>query len=185
MLELIEQFCCLVIKPLELIMPVTSFPEIALAMVFTLIYFLCEFILTVFNVFTIYTGMSHFMVGLTLMVWGSDNLELINMAIAVKNGQVELGITSVMSCQIICLILIIPLAAIARMQSRDEYEIQVMQTHHSRDIAILPALICTVVSFAVFMARKMELDRLSSLLLIAVYIGYICYNFAVFGNDED
>ncbi len=55
-------------------------------MVFFLIYFLCEFILTVFNVFSVYFGLSHFVVGLTLMVWGSDNLELINMIIAVKNN---------------------------------------------------------------------------------------------------
>ena len=99
---MIEKFCCLVIWPLSFIMPVKKHPEVALALFFVCIYFLCEFILTVFNVFTIYTGLSHFLVGLTLMVWGSDNLELINMAIATKNGQVELGITSVMSCQIIC-----------------------------------------------------------------------------------
>ena len=96
-------------------MPVQRFPELALAMVFVLIYFLCEFILTVFNVFSVYFGLSHFVVGLTLMVWGSDNLELINMIIAVKNSQLEIGLTSVMSCQLICLIVIIPIAAMARM----------------------------------------------------------------------
>ena len=67
-------------------MPVEKFPEVALALFFVLIYFLCEFILTVFNVFSVYSGLSHFLVGLTLMVWGSDNLELINMIIAVKNN---------------------------------------------------------------------------------------------------
>ena len=53
-------------------MPINAAPEIALAFVFVLIYLLSEFVLTVFNVFSIYTGLSHFMVGLTLMVWGSD-----------------------------------------------------------------------------------------------------------------
>ncbi len=114
-LELIEKFCCIVIWPLSLVMPVQRFPELALAMVFVLIYFLCEFILTVFNVFSVYFGLSHFVVGLTLMVWGSDNLELINMIIAIKNSQLEIGLTSVMSCQLICLIVIIPIAAMARM----------------------------------------------------------------------
>ena len=132
-------------------MPVKSFPELALTLFFVIIYFLSEFILTVFNVFTIYTGLSHFLVGLTLMVWGSDNLELVNMAVAVKNGQAELGITSVMSCQIICLILIVPIAAMTRMEIRGENEIQVMQSDHTRDMVILPALICTVLSFLIFM----------------------------------
>ena len=118
MLELIEKFCFVVIWPLSKVMPVNALPELALAIVFVLIYLLCEFILTVFNVFSVYTGLSHFLVGLTLMVWGSDQLEMINMAIAVKNCQCELGMTSVMSCQLICLIVIIPIAAIARMNSR-------------------------------------------------------------------
>lgn len=122
-LELIEKICCIVIWPLSLIMPVNAFPELALAIVFALIYFLCEFILTVFNVFSVYTGLSHFLVGLTLMVWGSDSLEMINMAIAVKNKQMELGMTSVMSCQLICLIVIIPVAALARMHAREQNEI--------------------------------------------------------------
>ena len=76
-LEMIEKFCCLIIWPLSKIMPVNSLPEVALAMVFVLIYLLSEFILTVFNVFSVYTGLSHFLVGLSLMVWGSDSLELI------------------------------------------------------------------------------------------------------------
>ena len=99
---MIESFCFLVIKPMEFIMPVSALPELALVLIFVIVYMMCEFILTIFNVFSVYSGLGHFLVGLTLMVWGSDNLELINMAIATKNGQVELGITSVMSCQIIC-----------------------------------------------------------------------------------
>ena len=89
-------------------------------MVFVLIYLLSEFILTVFNVFSVYTGLSHFLVGLSLMVWGSDSLELINMAIAVKNSKVELAMASVICCQLICLIVVIPVAAMARMHQREE-----------------------------------------------------------------
>ena len=66
-------------------MPVKRLPELALLFVFVLVYFICEFILTVFNVFSVYTGLIHFLVGLTLMVWGSNSLELINMTIAMKN----------------------------------------------------------------------------------------------------
>ena len=125
---MIEKICFLVIWPLSKVMPVQRFPELSLIIIFGLIYFLCEFILTVFNVFAVYTGLSHLLVGLTLMVWGSDSLELINMAIAVKNRQVELGMISVMSSQIICLIVIVPIAAIARMKARAQDEIQVLQT---------------------------------------------------------
>ena len=70
---------------MDSIMPVTSVPELALVLIFIIVYVMCEFILTVFNVFSVYTGLGHFLVGLTLMVWGSDNLELVNMGIAMKN----------------------------------------------------------------------------------------------------
>ena len=82
---MIESFCFLVVKPMDFIMPVTSIPELALVLIFIIVYVMCEFILTVFNVFSVYTGLGHFLVGLTLMVWGSDNLELVNMGIAMKN----------------------------------------------------------------------------------------------------
>ena len=79
-------------------MPVTKMPEVALLLIFFIVYVMCEFILTVFNVFSVYTGLSHFLVGLTLMVWGSDNLEMVNMAIAMKNQDLELGMTAILAC---------------------------------------------------------------------------------------
>lgn len=75
------------------------------------------------------------------------------MTIAVKNGQLEIGLTSVMSCQLICLALIIPIAAMARMYKRDQNEIQILQTQHSRDTVVLPVLICAVLSLLVFWWR--------------------------------
>ena len=100
-------------------MPVTKMPEVALLLIFFIVYVMCEFILTVFNVFSVYTGLSHFLVGLTLMVWGSDNLEMVNMAIAMKNQDLELGMTAILACQVICLLLVVPLACLMRMYVRD------------------------------------------------------------------
>ena len=85
-MECIEKFCCVIIYPMSLISPVKTYPEVALLVFFVATYFMCEFILTVFSVFSAYTGLSHLLVGLTMMVWGSDNLELINVIIAMKNG---------------------------------------------------------------------------------------------------
>lgn len=100
-------------------MPVTKMPEVALLLIFFIVYVMCEFILTVFNVFSVYTGLSHFLVGLTLMVWGSDNLEMVNMAIAMKNQDLELGMTAILACQVICLLLVVPLACLMRMYVHD------------------------------------------------------------------
>lgn len=111
---------------MQFVMPVNSMPELALFLLFFFVYVMCEFILTVFNVFSVYTGLSHFLVGLTLMVWGSDNLEMVNMAISMKNQDLELGMTAILACQVICLLLVVPLACIMRMYVRDQPEIAVM-----------------------------------------------------------
>ena len=79
-------------------MPVKSAPILCLVLVILLVYIMCEFVLDVFNVLSAYTGLSHFFVGLTFMVWGSDMLELINFMVSMKNKQLELGMTSVLSC---------------------------------------------------------------------------------------
>ena len=71
------------------------------------------------------------------------------------------------------------------MNSRNESEIQVMQAHHTRDMVILPPLICTVLSFAIFSVQKMNLNRFSACLLVGIYFSYIHYNFKTFGNDQD
>ena len=184
-MECIEKFCCLIIYPMSFITPVKRFPEIALLVFFVATYFMCEFILTVFNVFSAYTGLNHPLVGLTLMVWGSNNLELINIIIAMKNGLLELGMTSVMTSIIFCFTLCIPIAAIARMETRDEWEIHVLQTHHSRNVVVLPCLIVCVLSFLILSFIRFELDRLSSLLLILIYAGYVTHAFMYFGEDED
>jgi Ca2+/Na+ antiporter len=95
---MIEKFCCLIIWPLSKVLPVDSVPELAIVLVFICIFFMVEFIVMVMNVFSAYTGISHFMVGITLMVWGSDNMEMLNLAVSTAKGYEEIGLTAVLSC---------------------------------------------------------------------------------------
>lgn len=97
-LLIIEKVCFLVLWPLSKILPVERFPILAVSMLFVTIYFMVEFIVTVMNVFSAYTGMSHLMIGLTLMVWGSDNMEMLNLALAIDKGEEEMATIAVLSC---------------------------------------------------------------------------------------
>lgn len=97
-MHMIEKFCCLIIWPLSKVLPVDSVPELAIVLVFICIFFMVEFIVMVMNVFSAYTGISHFMVGITLMVWGSDNMEMLNLAVSTAKGYEEIGLTAVLSC---------------------------------------------------------------------------------------
>ena len=75
-----------------------TYPIVAVILIFIVIFLMVEFIVTVMNVFSAYTGMSHFMVGLTIMVWGSDNMEMLNLAIAMGKGEEEMATIAVLSC---------------------------------------------------------------------------------------
>ena len=78
-------------------MPVKTFPELAMLIIFFLIYVMVEFIVMVMNVFSAYSGFSHFMVGLTVMVWGASNMEMLNLAVAINKGEEEIGLIAVLS----------------------------------------------------------------------------------------
>ena len=97
-MHMVEKICVVIIWPLSKILPIKRSPELAVILIFVIIYLMVEFIVTVMNVFSAYTGMSHFMVGLTLMVWGSDNMEMLNLAIAIGKGEEEMAMIAVLSC---------------------------------------------------------------------------------------
>ena len=114
------------------------------------------------------------------MVWGSDILELFNMIIAVQKGQLEMGLTAVLACQVICILVVVPLACLMRMLMRGQTEIQILQSQHSRNQVVLPPLLCSLLCFAIFYHRKMSLDRKSALALAAIYVTYVTYSILVF-----
>ena len=183
-LQAIENIVYCVIMPMEYVMPVKNAPIVAIAVVILLVYIMCEFILSVFNVFAAYTGLSHFFVGLTLMVWGSDVLEMINFTISLKNKQLELGMTSVLSCQLICLIVVIPLASFARMAQRGQTDIQIIQAQHSREIIVMPPLLIVLLSMFILLNNNMKLTRLNSTILMLIYFAYVAFTFALTSDEE-
>ena len=44
------------------------------------------------------TGVSHMLVGLSLMVWGSDNMEMLSLSVAMARGEEEMATIAVLSC---------------------------------------------------------------------------------------
>ena len=71
-----------------------------------------------------------------------------------------------------------------RMKMRDQTEIQILQTHHTRNQVVLPPLVCSFACLVTFGFRKMELNRSSALILIAIYIGYVAFSIHEFIHDE-
>lgn len=84
----LELACCPVIYPVSFILPVNKLPELAFVIIVVLFFFATDFILTVVGVFSIYTHMSHILLGLTIIAWGSSPIEFINLIVAAGKNEV-------------------------------------------------------------------------------------------------
>lgn len=76
------------------------------------------------------------------------------------------------------------MAVLARMQTRDQTEIQVMQVTHTRDIIVLPPLLISIASFIIYLSCGMNLNRFTASLLISIYIGYVVFAYIFTGTEE-
>ena len=83
------------------------------------------------------------------------------------------------------MIIIIPIACLMRMHAHDQFEIQIMQTHHSRNSIILPPLITSIIVMMIFWYREMDLNRKTAVILVIIYLLYLAFNISVFWSDED
>jgi Ca2+/Na+ antiporter len=82
-----EMICWPAIKTLECILPVERFPMVAFLIIVVIFFGCMDFILTVVSVMSIYTSLSHILIGLTIISWGSSPIELINLIIAAKKNE--------------------------------------------------------------------------------------------------
>lgn len=90
-----------------------------------------DFILTVVSVLSIYTHLSHVLIGITVISWGSSFIEMINLTIASKKGELQLGLTSILSAIVLTFLTVMPLGLIFKMWKRNSHEIDVFQTNHT------------------------------------------------------
>ena len=86
-IKVFEVLCWPIIYPLSWILPVNKLPEIAFIIIVALFFLATDFILTVVGVFSIYTHMSHILLGLTIIAWGSSPIELINLIVASNKNE--------------------------------------------------------------------------------------------------
>lgn len=75
------------LKLLHLTLPMEVLPEISFLAIVGLFFVATDFILTVVNVFSVYTHLSHVIIALIVIAWGSSPIELINLVIATKRDE--------------------------------------------------------------------------------------------------
>lgn len=183
-IHFIETICLPVLYPLEKIMPINKMPELAFFIIVCIYFMSTDFILKIVSVMSVYTNLSHIFVGITFMSWGSSAIEMINLTIAVKKNEMQLGLTSIMSALVFAFLMIMPAAMIFKMFKRDSNQMEVLLNHHTSHELFIPAILVTITVALVFWRTKMTIGKGGSYILIAAYILYLIYAFLLFFNDK-
>lgn len=146
-----------VIWPLSKILPVEKCPEIVFLFSMILFFQATEIILTIVSVLAQYSGLSHIFIGITVISWGSCLIEMINLSVATKAGEGQMGITSILSAIVLQFLLIVPMAVMIKMYRRDTQSLAIFQPHHSILALFLPAIMVSIVVGLAYWYDKMYL----------------------------
>ena len=108
-------------------------------------------------------GMSENLVGLTIVAMGTSLPEFITSVIATRKGEIDIAVGNVVGSNIFNILFVLGIAGIINPMTVSLVAIY--------DIAIL-----VIVSVLVlFVTRKKEINKYNGLMLIAIYICYLCY----------
>jgi cation:H+ antiporter len=108
-------------------------------------------------------GMSENLVGLTIVAMGTSLPEFITSVIATRKGEIDIAVGNVVGSNIFNILFVLGIAGIINPMSVSFVAIC--------DIAIL----VIVSALILFVTRKKEINKYNGLMLIAIYICYLCY----------
>lgn len=108
-------------------------------------------------------GMSENLVGLTIVAMGTSLPEFITSIIATKKGEIDIAVGNVVGSNIFNILFVLGIAGIINPMSVSFVAIC--------DIAILVIISALIL----FVTRKKEINKYNGLMLIAIYVCYLCY----------
>ena len=108
-------------------------------------------------------GMSENLVGLTIVAMGTSLPEFITSVIATRKGEIDIAVGNVVGSNIFNILFVLGIAGIINPMSVSFVAIC--------DIAIL----VIVSALILFVTKKKEINKYNGLMLIAIYVCYLCY----------
>ena len=108
-------------------------------------------------------GMSENLVGLTIVAMGTSLPEFITSVIATRKGEIDIAVGNVVGSNVFNILFVLGVAGIINPMSVSFVAIC--------DIAIL----VIVSALILFVAKKKEINKYNGLMLIAIYVCYLCY----------
>lgn len=98
---------------------------------------------------------------------------MINLAIANKNNEGQMGITSIFSSIVIQFLFVIPAAILMKMYKRDTSVLALFQTTHSLPALFIPAIGIAFIVGIAFSYDRMQLKKTGIGMLFVVYIVFL------------
>ena len=108
-------------------------------------------------------GMSENLVGLTIVAMGTSLPEFITSVIATRKGEIDIAVGNVVGSNIFNILFVLGVAGIINPMTVSFIAIC--------DIAVL----VIVSALILFVAKKKEINKYNGLMLIAIYVCYLCY----------
>ena len=108
-------------------------------------------------------GMSENLVGLTIVAMGTSLPEFITSVIATRKGEIDIAVGNVVGSNIFNILFVLGIAGIINPMTVSL-------------VAIYDMAILVIVSVLIlFVTRKKEINKYNGLMLIAIYVCYLCY----------
>jgi cation:H+ antiporter len=108
-------------------------------------------------------GMSENLVGLTIVAMGTSLPEFITSVIATRKGEIDIAVGNVVGSNIFNILFVLGIAGIINPMTVSFVAIC--------DIAVL----VVVSALVLFVTKKKEINKYNGLMLIAIYVCYLCY----------
>ena len=115
------------------------------------------------SVIAVNFGMSENLVGLTIVAMGTSLPEFITSVIATRKGEIDIAVGNVVGSNIFNILFVLGVAGIINPMSVSFVAIC--------DIAILVIISALIL----FVTKKKEINKYNGLMLIAIYVCYLCY----------
>lgn len=108
-------------------------------------------------------GMSENLVGLTIVALGTSLPEFITSVIATRKGEIDIAVGNVVGSNIFNILMVLGIAGVINPMTVSFVAIC--------DIAVL----VIVSALVLFITKKKEINKYNGLMLIAIYVCYLCY----------
>lgn len=167
------------IKLLDCLLPTKKYPVIAFFGLVIFFFVLSDVVLDVVQDFSSYTHMSHLFIGIIILAMFMSSIEVINLSIAAKNNEMQLGMTSIFSSIVLQFLLLIPLAINFKMFHMSSTRVYILSRNHHSEYMFLPLLAIVVITGTVFIAAKMKISKVGQIILFSSYLAFAAFQLAV------